>query len=183
MTITDTLSAETAGLTADSACRHHTVQRTVVFTDLVGSTAIAATQGDEALLRILTRHDRIVSLNASAWGGTIVKSTGDGAMIVYERATLAVSSAIHIQRQALYVQLAVKVGIDHGRVVEHDSDYHGLIVNVASRLADSAVRGEILLTERAARAASLPGPTRARRLSGLDTRIRVRSLIVTQGEN
>ena len=183
MTITDTLSAETAGLTADSACQQNTVERTVVFTDLVGSTAIAATQGDEALVRLLTRHDRIVALNASAWGGTVVKSTGDGAMIVYERATLAVSSAIHIQRQARSVQLAVKIGIDHGLVVEHECDYFGLIVNVASRLADSAVRDEILLTERAARAASLPGPTRARHLPGLDTRIRVRSLAVTQGEN
>ena len=183
MTITDTQSVETAGLTADLACQHPTVQRTIVLSDLVGSTAIAATQGDDALLRILTRHDRIVALNASAWGGTVVKSTGDGAMIVYERAPLAVSSAIHIQRQAQSVQMAVKVGVDHGPVVEYECDYRGLIVNIASRLADSATRGEILLTERAAQAASLPGPTRPRLLPGLDDRIRVRSLVVTRGEN
>lgn len=161
---------------------HDAVVRSIVFTDVVGSTSVAAHEGDLELLRLLERHDRLVALNTTAWGGETVKSTGDGAMVIFDRPAFAATSAIHIQRQAITAGVPLRVGIDHGPVTRVDGgDYRGLVVNVAARLADLADEGEILLTERAARAAQLPGPTQPRPIAGLPARLRVRSLAVTRG--
>lgn len=173
-------TADTEG--RSDAPRREAVVRSIVFTDVVGSTSVAACEGDHELLRLLERHDRLVTLNISAWCGEAVKSTGDGAMLAFDRPAFAVTSAIHIQRQAITAGVPLCIGIDHGPVTPvADTDYRGLVVNVASRLSDLAGTGEILLTERVARAALLPGPTRPRPVSGLPARLRVRTLAVTRG--
>ncbi|MGI9605994.1 MAG: adenylate/guanylate cyclase domain-containing protein [Acidimicrobiales bacterium] len=167
----------------DSGRARLTVRRAIVFTDVVGSTAIAATQGDQVLLDLLECHDRLVALNASAFHGHIVKGTGDGAMLCFEQASRAIATAIQIQRQALGAEIPLRIGIDFGPVVpcEH-GDYRGLVTHVASRLTDLARAGEVLVSERAARAGGLPGRTRPTRVRGLPARMRVRALAVTRSE-
>ena len=73
--------------------------------------------------------------------------------------------------------MPLRVGIDYGPMTRwRDIDYRGLVVNVAARLCDLAAAGEILLTERAARAAQLAGPTEARAVRGLPEAVPVRSV-------
>jgi len=166
---------------SDRVDRHDSVVRTIVFTDVVGSTEVAAQHGDVELLRLIERHDELVAISASAWHGDTIKSTGDGAMLAFDRASFAATCAIQIQRLALTSEVPLRVGIDYGPVTRClETDYRGLVVNVASRLAGLAQPGEILLTERAARAASLPGPTTPRPIRGLPSRLRVRSIAVTR---
>ena len=67
--------------------------RTVLFTDMVGSTARAASVGDERWRMILERFDQATRGLASQFGGTVVKSTGDGHLATFEGPTHAIRCA------------------------------------------------------------------------------------------
>lgn len=156
-----------------------TVVRAIVFTDVVGSTDIASRRGDLELIRMLDRHDRLVTQCVSAWQGEVVKTTGDGAMLAFDRASFATVCSHQIQRQATRSGVPLSIGIDFGPIAAHrETEYCGIVANVASRLADLAGENEILLTERAARAARLAGPTFAQAIRGVSDRTRLRKLSV-----
>ncbi|MEO5577702.1 MAG: nickel-binding protein, partial [Sphingomicrobium sp.] len=71
--------------------------RTVMFTDIVGSTELAQRLGDHVAFDLMTIHDRIVSDAVAHGGGKIIKSTGDGIMAVFVSPVAAVRSACLIQ--------------------------------------------------------------------------------------
>jgi len=73
--------------------------RTILFTDVVNSTTLTQSLGDEAALAILGMHDTIVRDALSALGGREVKHTGDGIMASFVSAAGAVRCAIQIQRE------------------------------------------------------------------------------------
>src|SRR5437867_8398753 len=73
--------------------------RTVLFTDIVNSTTLTQSLGDEAALALLGVHDTIVRDALSALGGREVKHTGDGIMASFVSAAGAVRCAIQIQRE------------------------------------------------------------------------------------
>jgi class 3 adenylate cyclase len=73
--------------------------RTVLFTDIVNSTTLTQSLGDEAALALLGIHDTIVRDALSALGGREVKHTGDGIMASFVSAAGAVRCAIQIQRE------------------------------------------------------------------------------------
>jgi len=150
-----------------------------MFTDLVGSTSYADLHGDESYASLLDEHDCIVRRATEAAGGRFVKTTGDGAMLVFEDPAAAICAAIELQRRALAAHIPLRVGADHGSVVECASgDYRGLVANIAARLTMMARAGEVKVTDRVARAADLGGPTRACAIRGVHVRQRVRTLTV-----
>src|SRR5207248_11578440 len=73
--------------------------RTILFTDVVNSTTLTQSLGDEAALAILGAHDAIVRDALSALGGREIKHTGDGIMASFVSTTGAVRCAIQIQRE------------------------------------------------------------------------------------
>src|SRR5205807_4534239 len=73
--------------------------RTILFTDVVNSTTLTQSLGDEAALAILGAHDAIVRDALSALGGREVKHTGDGIMASFVSAAGAVRCAIQVQRE------------------------------------------------------------------------------------
>ncbi|HEX4706641.1 MAG TPA: nickel-binding protein [Candidatus Udaeobacter sp.] len=127
--------------------------RTVLFTDVVNSTTLTQSLGDEAALAILGVHDTIVRDALSASGGREVKHTGDGIMVSFVSAASAVRCAIQIQRELdKHAQanperpLKVRVGAAVGEPVEQNNDLFGSTVQLASRLCAHAQPEQILVS-------------------------------------
>lgn len=125
---------------------------TVLFTDIEGSTALNERLGDPAWLAVLHRHNEIVREQVQAHGGFEVKSQGDSFMLAFGSARRALQCAIDIQRSfAAYSQQAdesirVRMGLHTGEVVREADDFYGRNVNLASRIANEAHGGEILVS-------------------------------------
>jgi class 3 adenylate cyclase len=127
--------------------------RTVLFTDVVNSTTLTQSLGDEAALTILGVHDAIVRDALSALGGREVKHTGDGIMASFVSAASAVRCAIQIQRELARHEeanperpLKVRVGAAAGEPVEQNNDLFGSTVQLAARLCSHAQPEQILVT-------------------------------------
>ena len=127
--------------------------RTILFTDVVNSTTLTQSLGDEVALAILGVHDTIVRDALSASGGREVKHTGDGIMASFVSAAGAVRCAIQIQRELeKHAQtnpdraLKVRVGAAAGEPVEQNNDLFGSTVQLASRLCAHAQPEQILVS-------------------------------------
>ena len=127
--------------------------RTVLFTDVVNSTTLTQSLGDEAALAILGVHDTIVRDALSRSGGREIKHTGDGIMASFVSAAGAVRCAIEIQRELnKHAQanpqraLQVRVGAAAGEPVEQNNDLFGSTVQLAARLCANAQPEQILVS-------------------------------------
>jgi len=127
--------------------------RTVLFTDVVNSTTLTQSLGDEAALAIVGVHDTIVRDALSALGGREVKHTGDGIMASFVSAASAVRCAIQIQQELdKHAQrnsehpLKVRVGAAAGEPVEKNNDLFGSTVQLAARLCAHAQPEQILVS-------------------------------------
>ena len=127
--------------------------RTILFTDVVNSTTLTQSLGDEAALAILAVHDTIVRDALSASGGREIKHTGDGIMASFVSVAAAVRCAIQIQRDLdKHAQenpkpsLKVRVGAAVGEPVEQHNDLFGSTVQLAARLCAHAKPEQILVS-------------------------------------
>jgi class 3 adenylate cyclase len=127
--------------------------RTVLFTDVVNSTTLTQSLGDEAALALLGVHDTIVRDALSALGGREIKHTGDGIMACFISTAGAVRCAIQIQREldkhrqaSPERALKVRVGAAAGEPVEQHNDLFGSTVQLASRLCGHAQPEQILVS-------------------------------------
>jgi class 3 adenylate cyclase len=128
--------------------------RTILFTDLVGSTSISLEVGDLRAVELLGIHDRIAAAAVARGGGRVVKHTGDGILACFDRVDAALQAGIRIQ-QELELEarkadaaevLAVRIGINPGNPVERSDDVFGVAVAVAARLCSLAEPGQILVS-------------------------------------
>jgi len=121
---------------------------TILFTDLVNSTAMFGSHGDDAADALRREQFATQRLALAEHGGREVKSTGDGLMVAFPSAVAAVRCAIQMQRSAGGGEgLELRVGLDAGEPLPDGDDLFGTPVIVASRLCDLADAGEILASE------------------------------------
>jgi class 3 adenylate cyclase len=127
---------------------------TLVFTDLVGSTELMSTLGEEASERLRRDYFAILRGAAREHGGREVKSLGDGLMLAFVSALGAVSCAADMQRRISgYGERrdkgapGLRIGINAGEVITAEDDYFGAPVVVAKRLCDQAASGQILASQ------------------------------------
>lgn len=125
---------------------------TVLFSDIESSTQLNEKLGDKAFVKLLGEHDRVVRGQVERHGGRVVKSQGDGFMVVFGSPQDAVAAALAIQRKvavgrrARRAQVRVRIGINCGKVVSRDGDYFGRNVAMAARIAALADGGQTLLS-------------------------------------
>ena len=130
-----------------------TVAVTLVFTDLVGSTAIGTSLHPEEAERLRQTHFAVLREAIVATGGTEVKNLGDGLMVAFSSPSRALACAVAMQQgierhnRRAPVRLAVRVGIAGGEVTEDEGDYFGDPVVEAARLCAAADGGQILATD------------------------------------
>ena len=111
----------------------------VVFTDIVGSTAAAATVGDAAWGAALDEHDRIAWATSDVYSGTIVKSTGDGLLVYFDSPHSAIGFCRDLRIGLNQAGLRIRAGIHAGEIeVRANSDITGMAVNLAARIEQSA---------------------------------------------
>jgi predicted ATPase/class 3 adenylate cyclase len=127
---------------------------TIMFSDIVGSTAMIERLGDRRWLEVLRTHDAIVCREVEFHRGGVVKSRGDGFMLAFSRARDALACAVAIQHAFAEhnavradAPIRVRVGAHTGTAIPHEHDYHGRDVNLAARVVDRAAADEILVTE------------------------------------
>src|SRR5205809_679953 len=131
------------------------VQRTitVVFTDLVGSTALSQALDRRAANKLREAHFGTLQAAAEAVGGLVVKNLGDGLMVVFDTPTAALSSAVAMQQgvarynRTAVERLAMRVGLATGEATASDGDFFGDPVVEAARLCAQAEGGQILATD------------------------------------
>src|SRR5262245_60773742 len=132
----------------------NTPAMTVLFTDTEGSTAFTSAHGDEMAVALLHVHERIIREEAEKHEGRVVKSMGDGFLVVFPSCRTGVAGALEMrERIAAHNRLSpadslrVRCGLNFGSVIEEDGDVFGLVVNAAARIAAKARSGQVLVSD------------------------------------
>jgi class 3 adenylate cyclase len=121
---------------------------TVLFTDLVGSTAQALTLGDTAWAALLGRHNETVRRELARFSGEEIDTAGDGFLALFDAPAQAIRCAIAIQRQLGGLGLAVRAGIHTGEVERQPGDKpRGIAIHACARIMSLAGGGEVLVSE------------------------------------
>ncbi|MCC6472509.1 MAG: adenylate/guanylate cyclase domain-containing protein [Burkholderiales bacterium] len=124
-------------------------QRTILFADVAGSTAIYEALGDKPAAKAIESCLDALQAVAERCGGRVVKRIGDEIMAVFGCAEQGFEAARSMQRQvsgappAGGVPLAIRIGFHHGPVLEDKGDFWGDTVNTAARLAGLAKSRQI----------------------------------------
>lgn len=119
---------------------------TMLFTDIVGSTELAADVGDRRWRELLDRMDQVTDQRLGIHGGRRITATGDGSLAMLPMPTAAVSAAAEIIADLESVGLQVRASIHTGEVEVRGDDIGGLAVNLTARILDLAAAGEILVS-------------------------------------
>ena len=118
----------------------------VLFTDIVGSTELAAEMGDEAWKRLLQEHHSIVRRLVKNGGGRVVDTAGDGVFAVFDRPAAAIRCAFHATRAVREIGIEVRAGVHFGESESAGGKVSGIAVHTASRVMSLAQPGEVLVT-------------------------------------
>jgi class 3 adenylate cyclase len=122
------------------------VLATVLFTDIVDSTARASALGDRRWREVLDEHDRIAAGRVEEHRGRLVKSTGDGLLATFDGPARAVSCARALRDALRALDLEVRAGLHTGEIEVRGDDIGGIGVHIAARVAAEAHRGEVMVS-------------------------------------
>lgn len=119
---------------------------TVVFTDIVESTRLAAGIGDARWLEVRAAHDAIVRRNLAAFRGREIERTGDGFLATFDGPARAVHCAVRIRNEVRSLGIEIRAGIHTGEIERRPHEIGGVAVNLASRVLALARPGEVLVS-------------------------------------
>ena len=120
---------------------------TVLFTDIVGSTERAASEGDSRWRELLSEHDRRVRRVIEAERGRLVKSTGDGVLATFDGPARAISAARDLREELAPLGLAVRAGVHTGECELIGDDVGGMAVHIGARVSSAAGPNEVLVSQ------------------------------------
>jgi len=127
------------------------VLATVLFTDIVDSTRLAAELGDGRWRDLLDAHDRACATAVQRRGGSVIKNTGDGIMATFDGPSAALTAATELRDAVNALDLGVRIGLHTGEIEIRGDDIAGIGVNTAARTMSKAPANEIWVT------ATIPG--------------------------
>ena len=122
------------------------VLTTLLFTDLVESTAHAAELGDSRWLERLDRHDNVVKRQLQRFSGHLVKNTGDGVLATFDGPGRAIRCAVAIRDGLRGLGLEIRAGLHTGEVEVHGDEIGGIAVHLAARVMGHAQGGQVLVS-------------------------------------
>jgi len=143
------------------------VKRTFVFTDIVGSTPLVEALGDDAWEELIHWHDQTLRTIFNRYGGTEVKQTGDGFLVVFEDASAAIESAVAVQRSLAEHRRShgfspqVRIGLHQAEASSRAMDFSGRGVHEAARIGALAAGGQILASIQTVQSAGTRFPVSA----------------------
>jgi adenylate cyclase len=125
---------------------------TIVFTDIVDSTVLTTRLGDHAWLDLVRKHNQVIRDTATAHGGTVVETQGDGSMLAFSSARRAVACAraMHEAIDDAFADasppLRIRIGVHTGDALHEADHFYGTTVHYAARVASNALGGEVLVS-------------------------------------
>ncbi|MFN3075490.1 MAG: adenylate/guanylate cyclase domain-containing protein [Alphaproteobacteria bacterium] len=123
---------------------------TVMFTDMVGSTNITQTRGDDSAQILVRTHNTIVRAALRDFAGREIKHTGDGIMASFNSASNAVEATVAIQRAVLSqpkeLGLRLRIGLNAGEPIQEENDLFGTTVQLAARICAKADQDQIFVS-------------------------------------
>lgn len=119
---------------------------TVLFTDIVGSTELAASIGDQKWRDLLQRHDAVVREGLTRWRGTEVKTTGDGFLATFDSPTQAIRFGTELPAAMHPLGIEVRCGLHTGEMEIVDNDVAGLAVHIAARISALAGPSQVFVS-------------------------------------
>jgi class 3 adenylate cyclase len=122
------------------------VLATILFTDVVDSTATAERLGDTRWRRVLSDQADRVRLNLAAFRGREIKDTGDGFLAIFDGTARAVRCDAAIRDSVAELGVQIRAGIHTGEIEIVPNDVRGVAVHVASRIMALAGPGEVLVS-------------------------------------
>ncbi len=122
------------------------VLATVLFTDIVGSTDLAASMGDQRWRDLIDRHNSLVRDQFARWRGSEVVTTGDGFLATFDSPAKAINCAVRIIEAVRSLGIQIRCGIHTGILEVMDDDVTGLAVNIGARIAALAKPSEVLIS-------------------------------------
>jgi class 3 adenylate cyclase/streptogramin lyase len=117
----------------------------VLFTDIVGSTPIAAEMGNTRWGELVARHHRILRGLIRRFGGREIDTAGDGFFVVFERPADAIRCAVDATEAVRGLGIEVRAGVSFGELEMVGRKPGGLVVNTAARVMSVAGPGEVLV--------------------------------------
>ena len=120
---------------------------TIMFTDLVDSTATASDLGDRRWREVLDRHDSVTVDQIARQGGQALKNLGDGYLVQFDGPAAAIQAAAALRRELAGDGLGLRVAIHTGEVERRGDDISGIAVHLAARLLDVASAGQIVASD------------------------------------
>jgi class 3 adenylate cyclase len=122
------------------------VMATILFTDMVDSTALAGKVGDAAWKRTVAMHDDVVRTVLVRFGGREVETAGDSFLIVFDSAERAIRCGLALIEALAAIQLPIRVGVHSGEVTPTADQIRGVAVHAAARILAEAGGGEVLVS-------------------------------------
>jgi class 3 adenylate cyclase len=122
------------------------VLATVLFVDIVGSTARAADMGDQAWRRLLERYHRVARSEVDRWMGQHLEITGDGVMATFDAPTRALRCAFNLTTAVSEMGVQIRAAIHTGEIERRDGGVGGIGVHIASRALAVAAPDQVVVT-------------------------------------
>jgi class 3 adenylate cyclase len=119
---------------------------TIMFTDIVGSTDLAASVGDARWRLVLDEHNRIVREQLGRFRGREVKTTGDGFLAAFDGPARGIRCAQAITEAVRDAGVEIRAGLHTGEVDLFGDDLGGIAVHIGARVAALAAAGEVLVS-------------------------------------
>ncbi len=117
-----------------------------MFTDIVGSTELAASLGDQKWRDLLHRHDAVVRDELTRWRGKEVKTTGDGFLATFDSPTQAIRFGTELPAAMHPLGIEVRCGLHTGEMEIVDNDVAGLAVHIAARISALAGPSQVFVS-------------------------------------
>jgi class 3 adenylate cyclase len=115
----------------------------VLFTDIVGSTSVAAELGNTRWGELVARHHRLIRRELRRFGGQEIDTAGDGFFASFDGPARAIHAAQAIVVGVRDLGLEVRAGVHTGECELHDGKIAGIAVSMGARVAASASAGEV----------------------------------------
>lgn len=125
---------------------HDRVLATVMFTDIVGSTELAARLGDQSWLDLRDAHNALVRQLIERFRGHEIQTTGDGFLATFDGPARGVRCAVEIAAAVRSLGLEVRVGLHTGEVELADGAVGGIAVHLAQRVMSSGLAGRVMVS-------------------------------------